>query len=165
MRIGSTIGRDRRPLMRRWMAVMVAVAGLLALAQLVPVTEDNPPAQGDFTAPPAVTAIVRRACYDCHSSENQWPWYGRIAPLSWIVSRHVNQARRRLNFSDWTAYTAEPERETHKLRAIGRLVGLGLMPPWYHRVTHPDERLSAADSAELLAWVKAEEGRAKAAMR
>jgi hypothetical protein len=25
--------------------------------------------------PPAVEAVLRKACYDCHSSETRWPWY------------------------------------------------------------------------------------------
>jgi hypothetical protein len=137
-------------------AAAAVSAALIAIAQFVPVTEDNPPVRGDLQAPAAVKTIVRRACYDCHSNETAWPWYGRVAPVPWLVSRHVNEARRRLNFSDWSDYAYDPETEVHKLRAISRLAGLGRMPPWYHQLTNPREHLTSAERETLMAWAKAQ---------
>ena len=33
-------------------------------------------------------------------------WYSQVAPVSWLVSRDVNQGRRELNFSEWEGYEA-----------------------------------------------------------
>src|SRR5579885_1507659 len=72
--------------------------------QLVPVRIANPPSRGDVAAPPEVEQTLRRSCYDCHSNQTQWPWYTRIAPLSWLVAHDVNAGRRQINFSQWSDY-------------------------------------------------------------
>jgi hypothetical protein len=38
-------------------------------------------------------AIFRSACYDCHSNETRYPWYSHIAPVSWWMKHHINEAR------------------------------------------------------------------------
>ena len=50
---------------------------------------------------PQVGAILDRSCQDCHSSRTAWPWYSHVAPVSWIVSKHVSAGREILDFSDW----------------------------------------------------------------
>ena len=55
-------------------------------------------------APRDVQWILRRACYDCHSTETRWPIWAYVAPLSWQVVGDVERARSVLNFSDWAAY-------------------------------------------------------------
>jgi Haem-binding domain len=90
--------------MRKWIAGG-AVALLVALGaiQLVPVDTSNPPVTADVPASAAVKGILRRGCCDCHSNETQWPWYGRIAPVSWLLARDVREGRAELNFSTWTS--------------------------------------------------------------
>ena len=50
------------------------VVGLLLAIQLLPARRDNPPVTADLEAPPEVRAVLRAACYDCHSHETRWPW-------------------------------------------------------------------------------------------
>src|ERR1700675_4031915 len=50
---------------------------------------------------PQVGAILDRSCQDCHSSRTTWPWYSRVAPVSWIVSKHVSDGREMLGLSEW----------------------------------------------------------------
>src|SRR5207237_6610356 len=92
-------GRDRHrlgaalsPKMKKWIRNL-AIAGVVVggLLQVFPAkvlgihTEEigkNPPERSKLDAPPQVEAILRRACYDCHSNETKWPLYARIAPGS-----------------------------------------------------------------------------------
>ena len=78
---------------RIWWSVGLAVAVLLVAIQFVPGGAVNPPVTQDLPAPPEVKAILRQACYDCHSHETRWPWYGRVAPSSWLVARDVSAGR------------------------------------------------------------------------
>jgi Haem-binding domain len=69
--------------MRKWIAWSgVAIIVVLLAIQLIPADTTNPPADSDIPTSPEVKAILRRAYYDCHSNETQWPWYSRIAPIS-----------------------------------------------------------------------------------
>jgi hypothetical protein len=136
---------------------MIAVSGLVLLLalvaiQLVPVDTRNPPVTGDVPTSPAVKAVLRRACYDCHSHETRWPWYGRVAPVSWLLARDVREGRAELNFSTWDQYSAQ--QQVKKLKESWEEVAEGEMPPWFYLPAHREARLSAEDRALLRQWAR-----------
>jgi hypothetical protein len=130
------------------------VAVLLAALQLVPVERSNPPVDFELPSPPPVRAVLQRSCYDCHSHETDWPWYARVAPVSWKVAYDVAQARSELNFSTWRAY--RPDKRARLLEDVLEEVDEGHMPPRLYRLLHPGARLSDAERAALRRWVHEE---------
>ena len=121
--------------------------------QLVPVKDigTNPPKRYKLDAPPQVEAIMRRACFDCHSNETRWPLYSRIAPGSWLMARDVHNGRNHLNFSEWEDVD-EDERQTD-FENCWEQVETGEMPKWFYVFPfHPDAKLSDADKATLKAY-------------
>jgi cytochrome c551/c552 len=144
--------RQRGTALRR-AATTAAGALLLALvaAQAIRVDRTNPPVERDLGAPPEVQAVLRRACYDCHSNETVWPWYSGVAPISWLIGRDVHEGRAELNFSTWDAYAAKPRRT--KLRETAEEVAEGEMPPWYYVLMHPEARLDGEARERIRAWV------------
>ena len=136
---------------RQWACwTLAAVAAIALLIQFVPVARVNPPEVTDLGAPPAVQAILRTSCYDCHSNETVWPWYSKVAPTSWLVARDVTEGRRHLNFSKWSKYN--PEKVASLRARIVREVGQGDMPPWYYTFKHRDARLTEAQRKVLTTW-------------
>ena len=129
----------------------LALPILLLVVQLIPVDRTNPPGEGEIGTPPQVAAILQRACYDCHSNQTVWPWYSKIAPVSWLIARDVHEGRKELNFSVWSSYS--DKRKQKKLRETGKEVSEGDMPPWYYVALHPEARLSDADLQTIRAWV------------
>lgn len=137
--------------------IAIAATAILAAIQVVRPPRVNPPSTGEaLVAPPAVESVLRRACADCHSNQTRWPWYSGLAPLSWLVAHDVSEGRRRLNFSDWSAYADDPETEVHKLDEIAQAVARGDMAPWYYRLLHREAHLDPADRDLLLAWVRSQ---------
>src|SRR5712691_10444523 len=55
--------------------------------------------------PDALRDVIGRKCGNCHSEATEWPFYSRVAPVSWMVERDVMEAREHLNFSQWTSYS------------------------------------------------------------
>jgi hypothetical protein len=104
----------------------------------------------DIPTSPEVKAILRRACYDCHSHETVWPWYSHVAPVSWLIVRDVREGRRELNFSTWNRY--DTKQQAKKLQESWRKIAANKMPPWLYTVPHPQARLSAEDRRLLRAW-------------
>jgi hypothetical protein len=135
----------------RRLAVVTAV-GLVA-AQFIPVTRTNPPVESEIHASPAVDRVLRRACYDCHSNETVWPWYSRVAPMSWLVAHDVNEGREHMNFSTWGRLSSEKQVET--VRKIWEEVSEGHMPPAIYLPAHREARLNDQDKAALEAWAAA----------
>ena len=144
--------------MRRVSKAGIVVAVLIGGAQVVRLTATNPPVHGDLVAPPEVKRVLRRACYDCHSNETEWPWYSAIAPTSWVIRRDVNEGRRRLNFSDWADYESDPETAVQKLRQIATAVASRDMPPTYYRLLHAAARLTATQREVVSRWCEQEAG-------
>ena len=130
--------------------IALSTLALLGAAQLVPVARTNPPVESDVPAPPEVKAVLRRACYDCHSHETVWPAQAYLAPASWLVAHDVKEGREELNFSLWGRM--DPQRTAKKARKLRSEVGEGDMPPWYYVLAHPAARLSDADRALLTSW-------------
>jgi hypothetical protein len=111
----------------------------------------NPPERFAFDGPPEVEAIMRRACFDCHSNETRWPLYSRLAPASWLMARDIHNGRNHLNFSKW-ADSDEDERQTDRENAWDQVESRA-MPPWFYILPmHPDAKLSDADKATLKAY-------------
>jgi hypothetical protein len=138
--------------------VAVIIAGWLlaafVVAQLKPVDRTNPPSKGDLSAPPEVAAILRHACYDCHSNQTRWPWYSRIAPFSWEIAHHVDLGRKEMNFSEWGEYY--PATRKRKLEWMQRALHEEVMPPWSYQLMHPGARLTDDDRARLNRWINTE---------
>ena len=139
----------------KWAIPALIIA--LAVIQLVPVNRTNPPVETEAPATAEARAILRRACYDCHSNETVWPRYSRIAPVSWLVALDVRIGRKKLNFSTWNQYTEN--RQIKKLKGSWDDVADGDMPPWIYLPAHPEARLSADDKAVLRAWSQSMESR------
>ncbi|CAN5205811.1 heme-binding domain-containing protein [soil metagenome] len=118
--------------------------------QLIPVDRTNPPVETEVPAPANVRTVLRRACYDCHSNETVWPWYSKLAPVSWLVARDVNDGRKELNFSTWNRYTTE--QQVKKFKESWKEVAEGEMPPWIYLPTHRDAVLSTEEKAILRDW-------------
>ncbi|HEX5012365.1 MAG TPA: heme-binding domain-containing protein [Planctomycetota bacterium] len=133
---------------QRW--VLLAIALILGALQFVPVDRSNPPVTAEIPASPEARAVLRRACYDCHSNETVWPWYSRVAPVSWLVARDVHEGREEVNFSTWDRYTTKEA--VKKLKESWEEVAEGEMPPWFYVPVHRDSVLSAEDRAVLRNW-------------
>jgi len=130
----------------------VAGAGLLGVLQLFPAERSNPPVVWEVDCPAPVRGILERVCFDCHSHETRWPWYSRVAPVSWWVAGHVEDARADLNFSDWPAFDLEAQALAR--RSIEQQVEEDRMPLRSYRLMHRRARLSAAEREVLLRWAR-----------
>jgi hypothetical protein len=131
-----------------WSVIALCV-GFIVI-QFVSINRTNPPVEGDFRAPAEVLSVLRRACYDCHSNETVWPWYSRIAPVSWVIARDVREGRAALNFSTLSGLSAKKQAEA--VHESWSEVEEGKMPTWFYWALHPEARLSPADQSLLRAW-------------
>lgn len=138
--------------------VVVLLVAFIAI-QFVPVKRTNRLGAGDPEASRDVQWILRRACYDCHSTETRWPVWAYVAPISWRVVADVDRARKFVDFSDWAKYTPVEQR-VMRLN-IDRVTAAHRMPLWYYLTLHPDARLSEADMDSLRAWTRDTSTKAK----
>jgi hypothetical protein len=110
--------------------------------------------------PRSVTDVFAHACINCHSEKTTWPWYSQVAPVSWLVEGDVKRAREHLNLSRWDSLEAADQRML--LTAIATVIENHEMPPHKYVVLHPEAKLSAEDSIQVIEWARAERRRLRA---
>jgi hypothetical protein len=140
----------------RW-AGAAFLAGFVLLQLTNPPRTNPPPLPGhDLLAsnapPPDIAAALKAACYNCHSCETRWPWYSRVAPVSWWVAGHVKDAREVMNFSDWPH--DQPSRVRKRWDRIAEAVEAREMPLPSYLWMHPESRLNGPQRARLVAWAR-----------
>ena len=136
--------------------ILGGLLAVFALMQLANPSRVNPPVQNSFPithAPPDVQAMLRAACYDCHSDETRWPWYSHIAPISWQIASDVNDGREHVNLSDWPT---DPLRAAKKMEDMSDEIGYGDMPLKKYTLIHADARLTDSQRKEMEDWLTSE---------
>ena len=136
-----------KKLLRRTLALLLLA---FVAIQFVPADQSNPPVEASLEASPALLAVLRRACFDCHSHETVWPWYAKVAPISHLLAHDVQEGREHLNFSSWGQLGPQQQRELRE--EVLEEVEDGEMPLWFYVPLHPDASLSEADIALLREW-------------
>jgi Haem-binding domain len=138
--------------------ILIVVISALVVMQFFRIDMSQPTSdpKADFLAvtnvPDHIGTLIKTSCYNCHSNHTVYPWYSNVAPVSWWIKHHVNEAREHLNFSTWTSYKAKKAK--HKLEEISEEAGEGEMPLYSYTLTHKDAILSVEDREELSMWFK-----------
>lgn len=143
--------------------IAIGFIALLVIIQFIRIDKTNPEVvmENDFivqTNPPEhIQTILKTSCYDCHSNESTYPWYTNVAPISWWVKKHINEAREELNFSEWGTFSTK--RQKHKLEEGAEMVEEGEMPLPSYIIAHSEAKLTTEQKNELVAWFKAEKAK------
>lgn len=120
---------------------------------------DKPKAGASLEAlthpPEEVTRILRRSCYDCHTSQTRWPWYSHLPFIGTELEKHVKAGRTELDLTDWKGHIEASERED-KLESMCIQAKARKMPLAPFVMMHPQSRLSDAEIETLCKWTMAE---------
>lgn len=127
--------------------VILVLVVIFVGIQFIPVERTNPPIQNEITAPPEVKAILKKACYDCHSNETNWVWYTKIAPVSFLTASDVNEGRRHLNFSNWNV-----SKEAKAKEKIWEEISEEQMPLWQYKIMHSEAKLTPEEKNVIRNW-------------
>ena len=145
----------RRRLKKVALVFVVLLSVAIAGAQLARPRRTNPPIdfnktfQAEAGTESEVAKVVDRSCGDCHSNATVWARYTNIAPMSWLIVRGVNEGRKVLNFSEWSAYPPEVRRAL--LVASCADAAKGTMPMSAYLLFRPEARLSSRDVETICA--------------
>lgn len=127
-------------------AISAAVILTAVAIQFIPYGKDytNPPVMSEPQwDSPKTKALFNRACADCHSNETKYPWYSKIAPVSWLVMHDIEEGRETLNVSMLGL------QKENKVKDAAEEVKEGEMPILPYIIAHPEARLSDAEKKEL----------------
>ena len=150
--------------MRKKVKWLMAIPIGLAVLQLLPIARRTNPSvrsEARFDNHLRVNAeldrLLQRACMDCHSNETRWPWYSRVAPLSWLIVRDVDRGRQVMNLSEWSQQAGRrPAIAASVLASACVAAKSGRMPRFPYGILHPEARLSPSDVQTLCDWTSSE---------
>ena len=94
-----------------------------------------------------VAAILKNACYDCHSDTTKYPWYSNVAPVSWFMANHIHDGRKAMNFSNWE--NIDTDVRIARLKRAKHLVEIGLMPLGSYELMHKGANLTPQQQQTL----------------
>lgn len=127
--------------------ILLAIVLLIVAVQFVPYGRhhSNPPVTMEPAwDSPETRILFSRSCGDCHSHETRWPWYSKIAPVSWLIQNDVDEGREHFNVSLWGVQRKNKGDEAaEELRE-------GKMPPWFYLIPHSEARLSNKEKERLI---------------
>lgn len=105
-----------------------------------------------FAVPADVENILKTSCYDCHSNNTVYPWYGGIQPVAWWLQGHVNEGKEELNFDEFTQY--KPRSQFKKIEEVEEMINEGEMPLSSYTLVHSNAVLSSSQKEILINWTK-----------
>lgn len=103
-----------------------------------------------YPVPDNVNKILIKACYDCHSNHTRYPWYNNIQPVTWWLNSHIQEAKGKLNFSEFGSYPLLTQAK--KLRSAVKEVKDHGMPLDSYLWIHKDAELSSEETQVLTDW-------------
>ena len=103
-----------------------------------------------YQAPDSLKALIKTACYDCHSNNTVYPWYSQVQPVAWWLNDHIKEGKRKFNFSEFAAYPAK--RADHKMEELIEMVKENEMPLKSYSLIHTDARLTQEQRVAMTNW-------------
>ena len=107
--------------------------------------------------PEPLRELVRSKCGNCHSEAVEWPFYSRVAPVSWLLEHDVLKAREQMNLSRWDTYNSQEKSDL--LSRLAAKARSGEMPPARYTAIHGDAKLLSKEQDSLYDWARAERRR------
>jgi hypothetical protein len=101
--------------------------------------------------PENVQQTLKNACMDCHSNNTDYPWYNKIAPVSWMLNKHVTEGKKELNFSEWGEMDAYDK--IGALEDIRQEIEQKTMPLKEYAALHKEAKLTDEKRAALISWI------------
>jgi hypothetical protein len=102
-------------------------------------------------APKEVQIILEHACFDCHSSHTNYPWYSSITPVNYWLNSHIKEGKKHFNVSKWDSYSVK--KKDHKLEEMIEELENESMPLASYTWTHKEAQLTDAQVHSLKEWV------------
>ena len=102
--------------------------------------------------PENIESILKVACLDCHSNKTNYLWYHNVAPISWMVNKHVIAGKEELNLSHWGELGV-----LYKITALEDICQEAerkIMPLKEYTLLHKEAKLTDEQIAELCDWTE-----------
>ncbi len=102
--------------------------------------------------PEDIAQKLKVSCFDCHSNNTKYPWYNRVAPVSWIMDNHIKDGKAELNFSKWGELSKR--KKISILGSMAEEVQLHDMPLKSYLWMHEEAKFTNEEIEQLVTWTE-----------
>lgn len=136
--------------------IIILILGIGIQFIPVPKNQSNEVPKSDFLqaieVPITIQKIIKSSCYDCHSNNTNYPWYGRVRPFAWFLQQHIDEGKEELNFSTFQEYSGRMQRE--KIRSMISQIRDDEMPLKEYLWMHPEAEMSDSEKVQLIEYLE-----------
>lgn len=100
--------------------------------------------------PDNVNTIFKKACYDCHSNNTNYPWYSYVQPFGLWLNNHIKDGKKEINFDEFATYKLR--RQYRKMEEIIDQVKSKEMPLKSYILVHKEANLTLDERVTLTNW-------------
>lgn len=99
-----------------------------------------------------IKPIFKRACYDCHSTQTQYPWYYTILGIKQWIDSDIREALKHLDMTNDFPFRGHgsPRKD---FEAIRKTIQKNSMPPFRYKMLHWDAGLTTSEEEIVLKWI------------
>lgn len=97
--------------------------------------------------------VFESGCYDCHSTQTDFPWYHSLPVIKGWLEEHVAEARNELDFTQGFPFGGHHKRQADNLYKIKGELESGAMPLWQYRLMHWGAAPNDEEKDSIYAWV------------
>jgi len=138
--------------------ILIGLLVIFILIQFIPTDRSVPDfdKKQDFIAQSSdewigeETRLIEIACYDCHSYETQHPWYSKIMPVSKWLQGHIENGRKKVNFSTWADLSTEDQK--FALKECAEVLEETRMPLLPYMMMHKEAWITEEERASMVSY-------------
>jgi hypothetical protein len=99
-----------------------------------------------------IKPILEQGCYDCHSTQTDYPWYYKLPLIKGMIDSDIRKARKHLDFTDGFPFKGHAN-PADNLLGIRDELDEGEMPPFMYRMMHWSAKPSDAERDSVFTWI------------
>lgn len=100
-----------------------------------------------------IKPIFQKKCFDCHSTQTNFPWYSNIPGVKQLIQSDIDEAQEHLNMEPNFPFKSHAS-PIEDLKAIEESVQKNEMPPFRYRIMHSDSLLTKEEKEKVQKWVQ-----------
>ena len=99
-----------------------------------------------------VRPIFEKKCFDCHSSQTQYPWYHMLPGIKQLIDADIKEGGKHLQMDGDFPFKGHGA-PIEDLSAIQKTIEKEEMPPLLYRLMHRDSKPTEQEKSIILDWV------------
>lgn len=100
-----------------------------------------------------IRPIFQRACFNCHSSETEYPWYYHVPGIKQFIDHDIREAKEHIDMSDNFPFKGHGNPE-EDLEGIKQTILKNTMPPSYYMILHWESKLTEEEKQKIIRWIE-----------